>query len=73
MRFVWRKLKKIKEEEEEEEGSQLFYETEKWIKTYQEDSVYNISQPDTLLPQGHLVMFQRATLQGPTGSEHKLD
>ena len=34
--------------------------------------VLNISQPDSLLPHGHLVMFHRVTLQGQTGLEHEL-
>ena len=32
----------------------------------------NIIQPDSLQPQGHLVMFQRATYQGQTGLELEL-
>ena len=34
--------------------------------------VLNIYQPDSLLPQGHLAMFQRTTLKGQTGLEHEL-
>ena len=34
-------------------------------------SVLNISQSDSLLPKGHLVMFPRATLHDQAGLEHE--
>ena len=34
---------------------------------------YNISQPDSLLPQGYLVMFQSNILQGQTDLVHELN
>ena len=39
------------------------------LNTY---SAHYLIQPDSHLPQGHLVMFQRATLQGQTGLELEL-
>ena len=35
-------------------------------------TAYYLTRPDSLLPQGHLLMFQKAAPQGQTGLEVEL-